>query len=44
MSMHLHPGEAWSHATMIVAGPPQIDHDRDTELVVACPTRSERLL
>jgi hypothetical protein len=28
----------WARATMIVAGPPQIDHDPDTELVVAPPT------
>ncbi|MEU6256992.1 hypothetical protein [Streptomyces sp. NPDC047043] len=27
----------WARATMIVAGPPQIDHDPDTELVVAPP-------
>ncbi|GHA17529.1 hypothetical protein GCM10010303_29460 [Streptomyces purpurascens] len=28
----------WARATMIVAGPPQIDHDPNTELVVASPT------
>jgi hypothetical protein len=28
----------WARATMIVAGPPQIDHDPNTELVVAPPT------
>ncbi|MFJ4788614.1 uridine kinase [Streptomyces sp. NPDC088794] len=28
----------WARATMIVAGPPQIDHDPDAELVVAPPT------
>jgi hypothetical protein len=27
--------QPWARATMIVAGPPQIDHDPDTELVVA---------
>ena len=30
--------QPWARATMIVAGPPQIDHDPDTELVVAPPT------
>ncbi|MFI6481825.1 uridine kinase [Nonomuraea sp. NPDC050663] len=30
----------WARATMIVAGPPHMDHDADTELVVAPPTRS----
>ncbi|MET7297224.1 hypothetical protein ABZS79_34920 [Streptomyces griseoloalbus] len=30
--------QPWARATMIVAGPPQIDHDPDTELVVASPT------
>ncbi|WP_328505299.1 uridine kinase family protein [Streptomyces sp. NBC_00391] len=28
----------WARATMIVAGPPRIDHDPHTELVVAPPT------
>ncbi|WP_433651427.1 uridine kinase family protein [Micromonospora zamorensis] len=28
----------WSRATLIVAGPSRIDHDPDTELVVAPPT------
>ncbi len=31
--------QPWARATMIVAGPPRIDHDPDTELVVAPPTR-----
>lgn len=31
--------QPWAQATMIVAGPPHIDHDPDTELVVAPPTR-----
>ncbi|WP_258873269.1 uridine kinase [Streptomyces sp. M7] len=30
--------QPWARATMIVAGPPQIDHDPYTELVVAPPT------
>ena len=30
--------QPWARATMIVAGPSQIDHDPDTELVVAPPT------
>jgi hypothetical protein len=30
--------QPWTEATMIVAGPSQIDHDSDTELVVAPPT------
>jgi uridine kinase len=30
--------QPWARATMIVAGPAQIDHDPDTELVVAPPT------
>ncbi|GHC90880.1 hypothetical protein RFN57_03960 [Streptomyces violaceochromogenes] len=29
--------QPWARATMIVAGPPQTDHDPDTELVVAPP-------
>ncbi|MGW1614047.1 hypothetical protein ACWCQZ_32330 [Streptomyces sp. NPDC002285] len=29
--------QPWAQATMIVAGPPQIDHDPDTELVIAPP-------
>jgi hypothetical protein len=29
--------QPWARATMIVAGPPQIDHDPDTEVVVAPP-------
>lgn len=33
--------QPWARATMIVAGTPQIDHDPDTELVVAPPTRPE---
>ncbi|WP_146763077.1 hypothetical protein [Micromonospora noduli] len=27
----------WSRATLIVAGPPEIDHNPDTELVIAPP-------
>ncbi|NEC90898.1 hypothetical protein [Streptomyces sp. SID12501] len=30
--------QPWARATMIVAGPPQADHDPDTELVIAPPT------
>ncbi len=30
--------QPWARATMIVASPPQIDHDPETELVVAPPT------
>ncbi len=30
--------QPWARATMIVAGSPQIDHDPDTELVIAPPT------
>jgi hypothetical protein len=30
--------QPWARASMIVAGPPQIDHDPDTEVVVAPPT------
>ncbi|MFC6080134.1 uridine kinase family protein [Sphaerisporangium aureirubrum] len=30
--------QPWARATMIVAGTPRIDHDPDTELVVAPPT------
>lgn len=30
--------QPWARATMIVASPPQLDHDPDTELVVAPPT------
>lgn len=30
--------QPWARATMIVAGSPRIDHDPDTELVVAPPT------
>lgn len=30
--------QPWARATMIVAGPPMLDHDPDTELVVAPPT------
>ena len=30
--------QPWARATMIVAGPAQLDHDPDTELVVASPT------
>lgn len=30
--------QPWGRATMIVAGPAQLDHDPDTELVVAPPT------
>jgi hypothetical protein len=30
----------WSRATLIVAGPAQIDHDPGTELVIAPPTGS----
>ncbi len=30
--------QPWARATMVVAGPPHIDHDPDTELVVAQPT------
>jgi hypothetical protein len=29
--------QPWARATMIVAGPPQLGHDPDTELVVAAP-------
>ncbi|MER5215197.1 DciA family protein [Streptomyces sp. NPDC002838] len=32
--------QPWARAAMIVAGPPQIDHDPDTELVVAPSTRT----
>jgi hypothetical protein len=28
----------WARATMIVAGPPHLDHDPDTELIVAPPS------
>ncbi|MET8141545.1 hypothetical protein ABZU32_14655 [Sphaerisporangium sp. NPDC005288] len=31
----------WARATMIVAGPPHIDHAPDTELVVAPPTNPQ---
>jgi hypothetical protein len=31
--------QPWARATLIVGGPPRIDHDPDTELVVAPPTR-----
>ncbi|GAA4978801.1 hypothetical protein HD597_011069 [Nonomuraea thailandensis] len=31
----------WARATMIVAGPPHLDHDPDTELVIAPPTAPE---
>jgi hypothetical protein len=30
--------QPWARATMIVAGPPHIHHDPDTELVIAPPT------
>lgn len=30
--------QPWARATLIVAGPPHVDHDPDTELVVAPPT------
>ncbi|MEO6083685.1 MAG: hypothetical protein ABIQ18_11340 [Umezawaea sp.] len=30
--------QPWARATTIVAGPPQVDHDPDTELVIAPPT------
>ena len=30
--------QPWARATMIVAGPPQVGHDPDTQLVVAPPT------
>jgi hypothetical protein len=30
--------QPWARATIIVAGPPHIHHDPDTELVVAPPT------
>ena len=30
--------QPWARATMVVAGSPQIDHDPDTELVIAPPT------
>ncbi|WP_405955963.1 uridine kinase [Streptomyces phaeochromogenes] len=30
--------QPWARATLVVAGPPWTDHDRDTELVVAPPT------
>jgi hypothetical protein len=30
--------QPWARATMIVAGPAQIDHDSHTELVIASPT------
>ncbi|MFI6909992.1 hypothetical protein ACIBKY_52635 [Nonomuraea sp. NPDC050394] len=32
--------QPWARATMIVAGPPHIDHDPDTELIVAPPATS----
>jgi hypothetical protein len=32
--------QPWARATMVVAGSPQIDHDRTTELVIAPPTSS----
>ena len=32
--------QPWARATMIVAGTPELDHDPDTELVVAPPTVS----
>jgi uridine kinase len=31
--------QPWARATMIVAGPPQIDHDPDTQLIIAAPTK-----
>ncbi|MGV9214386.1 uridine kinase family protein [Micromonospora sp. RB23] len=31
--------QPWARATMVVAGPPHLDHDPETELVVAPPTR-----
>jgi hypothetical protein len=30
--------QPWARATMIAAGPPQVDHNSDTQLVVAPPT------
>jgi hypothetical protein len=30
--------QPWAHATMIVGGPARIDHDPDTESVIAPPT------
>ena len=32
--------QPWARATMIVAGSPQVDHDPNTELVIAPPTSS----
>jgi hypothetical protein len=32
-------GNLWARATMIVAGPAHIDHDPDTEVVIAPPVR-----
>ncbi|GAB3078964.1 hypothetical protein [Micromonospora schwarzwaldensis] len=31
--------QPWARATMVVAGPPRLDRDRETELVVAPPAR-----
>lgn len=35
--------QPWARATMIVGGPAPIDHDPDTELVVASPARAEQI-